>query len=100
MADTPEKRVKRAVEVMLKNMDVYYFFPPANGYGRSGIPDIICCVNGRFLAIECKAGGNKPTPLQIREIGIIRRAGGVAIVANETNHGLLREVVRELKGAE
>ena len=100
MADTPEKRVKRAVEVMLKNMDVYYFFPPANGYGRSGIPDIICCVNGRFLAIECKAGGNKPTPLQIREIGIIRRAGGVAIVANETNYGLLRDVVRELKGAE
>jgi hypothetical protein len=56
-------------------------------------------VNGRFLAIECKAGGNKPTPLQIREIGIIRRAGGVAIVANETNYELLRDVVRELKGA-
>ncbi len=100
MADTPEKRVKRAVEVMLKNMGVYYFFPPANGYGRSGIPDIICCVNGRFLAIECKAGGNKPTPLQIREIENIRFAGGVAVVANENNHELLREVVRELKGAE
>jgi hypothetical protein len=38
MADTPEKRVKRAVEAMLKNMGVYYFFPPANGYGRSVYP--------------------------------------------------------------
>ena len=93
MADTPEKRVKRAVEAMLKSMGVYYFFPPANGYGRSGIPDIICCANGYFLAIECKAGGNKPTPLQIREIENIRLAGGVAVVANETNYELLREVL-------
>ena len=93
MADTPEKRVKRAVEAMLKSMGVYYFFPPANGYGRSGIPDIICCVNGYFVAIECKAGGNKPTPLQVREIENIRLAGGVAVVANETNYELLRDVV-------
>lgn len=99
MADTPEKRVKRAVEAMLKNMGVYYFFPPANGYGRSGIPDIICCVNGRFLAIECKAGGNKPTPLQVREIENIRLAGGVAIVANEGNWDMVRSLVCELKGA-
>jgi Holliday junction resolvase len=99
MADTPEKRVKRAVEAMLKNMGVYYFFPPANGYGRSGIPDIICCVNGSFLAIECKAGGNKPTPLQIREIENIRLAGGVAIVANEGNWDMVRSLVCELKGA-
>ncbi len=93
MADTPEKRVKRAVEAVLKGMGVYYFFPPANGYGRSGIPDIICCANGFFVAIECKAGGNKPTPLQVREIENIRLAGGVAVVANETNYELLRDVL-------
>ena len=99
MAQTPEKRVKTKVEAVLKNEGAYYFFPATHGYGRSGVPDIIACVNGRFLAIECKAGGNKPTALQIREIENIRLAGGVAVVANEENWDEVRLLVRELKGA-
>ena len=58
MAQTPEKRVKTKVEAVLKNEGAYYFFPATHGYGRSGVPDIIACVNGCFLASECKAGGN------------------------------------------
>jgi Holliday junction resolvase len=62
------------------------------------VPDIIACVNGRFLAIECKAGGNKPTALQTREIELIRLAGGVAVVVNEANWDTLPELIRKLKG--
>ena len=99
MAQTPEKRVKTQVEAVLKNEGAYYFFPATHGYGRSGVPDIIACVNGRFLAIECKAGGNKPTALQVREIENIRIAGGVAVVANEENWDEVRLLVREMRGA-
>lgn len=99
MAQTPEKRVKTKVESILKNEGAYYFFPATHGYGRSGVPDIIACVNGRFLAIECKAGGNKPTALQVREIENIRLAGGVAVVANEENWDEVRLLVREMRGA-
>ena len=99
MAQTPEKRVKTKVEAVLKNEGAYYFFPATHGYGRSGVPDIIACVNGRFLAIECKAGGNKPTALQTREIENIRIAGGVAVVASEENWDEVRLLVREMKGA-
>ena len=99
MAQTPEKRVKTKVEAVLKNEGAYYFFPATHGYGRSGVPDIIACVNGRFLAIECKAAGNKPTALQTREIENIRIAGGVAVVANEENWDEVRLLVREMKGA-
>jgi Holliday junction resolvase len=99
MAQTPEKRVKTKVEAVLKNEGAYYFFPATHGYGRSGVPDIIACVNGRFLAIECKAGGNKPTALQVREIENIRIAGGVAVVANEENWDEVRLLVREMRGA-
>jgi Holliday junction resolvase len=99
MAQTPEKRVKTKVEAVLKNEGAYYFFPATHGYGRSGVPDIIACVNGRFLAIECKAGGNKPTALQTREIENIRIAGGVAVVANEENWDEVRLLVREMRGA-
>jgi hypothetical protein len=56
---------------------------PANGYGRAGIPDIIVCHKGKFLAIECKAGYNKTTLLQEREIVNIHKAGGAAIVVRE-----------------
>jgi Holliday junction resolvase len=99
MAQTPEKRVKTRVESVLKSEGAYYFFPATHGYGRSGVPDIIACVNGHFLAIECKAGGNKPTALQVREIENIRSAGGVAVVANEENWDEVRPLVREMKGA-
>ena len=100
MAKTPEKIVKDKVVGILKEEGTYYFFPATHGFGRSGVPDIICCVNGRFLAVECKAGTNKPTALQVREIESIRRCNGVAVVANEENWDTVRELVRKLKGGE
>lgn len=84
MADTPEKKVKNAVRKMLANHGVYHFMPPGMGLGRSGIPDIIGCYNGRFIAIECKAGKGKTTALQERELIAICNAGGFTFVVNET----------------
>ena len=66
-------------------MGAYYFYAFTGGYGRSGVPDIIGCYRGYFFGIECKAGSNKPTPLQEKNIQEIRDAGGVAFVINETN---------------
>ena len=94
---TPEKAVKAKVKAVLESEGVYYFMPPANGFGRSGVPDIVACVNGLFLGIECKANGNKPTALQIREIEAIRRNNGVAVVVDETNWDMVRDMVRRLK---
>lgn len=85
MATTPEGKVKAKVVKLLKERGVYYFFPATFGMGRSGVPDIVCCVRGHFLAIECKAGKNKPTALQERELEAIRVAGGTALVSNEDN---------------
>jgi Holliday junction resolvase len=93
---TPESKVKAKCVDLLKAVGVYYFFPVANGMGRAGIPDIICCANGRFLAIECKAGKGKTTALQDREIAAIQTAGGVAIVVNETNLTLLGSTIKEI----
>ena len=85
MALTPEAKVKRDVAKILDRFNVYYFFPPANGYGRQGIPDIICCIHGHFLAIECKAGKGTTTVLQEREIAKIKQHGGTVMVVNEHN---------------
>jgi hypothetical protein len=96
MAQTPEKKVKDKCVKLLKAHDVYYFFPATHGFGRSGVPDIICCVNGRFLAVECKAGENKPTALQEKEMADIRKQGGIAIVINEDNLTMLGSILRGL----
>lgn len=93
MAATPEKRVKEKVVKVLKEMGAYYFYPFTGGYGRSGVPDIIGCYKGRFFGIECKAGKNKTTALQDREISLIHNAEGVAWVVNEENVGSVREVL-------
>jgi Holliday junction resolvase len=86
---TPEAKVKARVVKLLKEHNIYYFFPATHGFGRSGVPDIICCYNSQFLAVECKAGKNKPTALQEKEIRKIRDAGGHAFVINEDNIHLL-----------
>lgn len=80
---TPEAKVKASVVKLLKKHNIYYFFPATHGFGRSGVPDIICCFDGEFLALEIKAGNNKPTALQEREMDRIFDAGGHAYVINE-----------------
>jgi Holliday junction resolvase len=85
MAQTPEAKVKAKCRKLLDTFGAYYFFPATGGYGRSGVPDIVGSYKGRFFAIECKAGNNKPTPLQLNEIKAINDSGAVAIVVNEDN---------------
>lgn len=83
MASTPENKVKARCVDIIKRHGAYHFFPAQNGYGRAGIPDIIICFRGLFLGVECKAGFNKPTALQEREMAAIHRAGGSAMVVRE-----------------
>lgn len=82
---TPEGKVKKAVTKQLKELGAYYFFPMTGGYGRSGVPDIVGCYNGYFFGIECKAGKNKPTPLQQKNLTDIQNASGLSWVVNEEN---------------
>jgi Holliday junction resolvase len=102
MAETPEWKVKKAVRLMLDKLGVYHFMPPANGFGRAGIPDIVGCMDGHFIAIECKAGKGKTTALQDRELNAILNAGGTVFIAREHNLDdlkLLLEAKRdELRG--
>ena len=77
MSNTPEGRVKDKVRAMLKKHQVWYFLPGNNGMGKSGVPDFVCCVSGRFVGIECKADATKrATPLQLFAASEIERAGG------------------------
>ena len=64
MAMTPEAKVKKKVAKQL---------------------DDLGCYLGMFFGIELKAGNNKPTPLQEKNLQQITNAEGLAIVVNEDN---------------
>lgn len=95
MAATPESRVKKKVVELLKAAGAYYFYPVTSGYGQSGVPDIVVCHKGRFIGIECKAGKNKPTKLQQKNLADIAAAGGIALVVNEINIDDVSRVLAE-----
>ena len=47
---------------------------------RKGIPDLILCVAGRFIALEVKRPGGEATMPQRAQIAAIGQAGGRAAV--------------------
>ena len=96
MAMTPEAKVKKVVVKHLKTLGAYYFYPVTGGFGGSGVPDIVACYDGKFFGIECKAGKNKPTPLQEKNLRDIRKAGGVAVVINEDNMNRVELILKDL----
>lgn len=81
-----EEDVKAAVKEIIKaTPNCYWFMPPANGYGRAGVSDLVGCVSGRFFAVETKFGYGKPTANQLREIAKVKASGAPAWIVNEKN---------------
>jgi hypothetical protein len=95
MATTPEAKVKAKIKAILKAHNVYYAMPIGTGYGGSGVPDFLCCIKGKFLAIEAKAGKGTTTALQEKNLKSIRESGGLTAVIYETNIADLEKFVRE-----
>ena len=79
---TPEGRIKKMLDKMLKSKRGVWSYPPqAGAFGSAGIPDRIACVRGHFVGIEAKADySKKPTALQKKCMGDIERAGGKCFV--------------------
>jgi len=90
---TPERRVKDKVKKVLKELGAYYAMPATGGYGSSGVPDFLVCYCGRFIGLECKANGGKPTALQEKNLDDIRKNNGIAFVVDENNVGDLLELM-------
>lgn len=61
-------------------------------YGQAGVPDIIACIKGRFVAIEVKRPGQKPKPIQVAFLEAINKKGGLAFWSDN-----LEKVEEELK---
>jgi hypothetical protein len=90
---TPESLVKKKIHAVLKSRGAYAVNYIGGISANNGTPDILACLNGRFIGIEAKAGKNKPTDLQTLNLKRIDAAGGLALVINEENLPLLEDIL-------
>ena len=76
-----ESEIVKQIKEYLKTLKGCFFWKEHGGqFGTAGIPDIIMCYKGRFVAFEVKNEKGKLTVLQAITIKQIQRAGGIAEV--------------------
>ena len=92
-----EKRFEQKIKNFLKSQNCYYVKYFGCGFSRAGVPDILACVNGHFLAIEVKAERGRVSELQRINIEHINNCGGVALVVKPSNFEELKQIIFKLK---
>jgi Holliday junction resolvase len=76
----PEAKLQQKVVRYLKTLgsNVWYF--KSSDRYTVGIPDLIICYNGRFIAIELKALKGVVSRIQSHQLSVIQRAGGESYI--------------------
>lgn len=91
-----EADIVRAILKYLKTVPECFAWKEHGGmYGTAGIPDIICCIRGKFVAFEVKTEKGKPTALQEATIRKILRCGGIAQIVRSVSE--VRAVIDSLQ---
>lgn len=87
MALTPEAKVKAKVKAWLTARGIWHCTPIGSQFGSAGVPDVLCCWEGRFLGIEVKAPGKRgnTSDLQRRQLAGITASGGIAVVVDDVS---------------
>lgn len=76
-----EKQFENKIKKFLESRGAWFVKYWAGAqYTKSGIPDILACINGRFFGIEVKAQSGRPSEIQMYNIRKINDAGGIGIV--------------------
>lgn len=74
-----EKEIVAAIMRHLKTIPMCFAWKQHGGmYGVAGLPDIICCIGGRFVAFEVKTESGRLTKLQEITIQKMKAAKGEA----------------------
>ena len=91
-----EKQVENQIKKWLKQHNYWYFKVHGGPFQKVGVPDIIACINGRFVAIEVKrSDGGIVSELQKAQIKKIKACGGLVGVAHSVDEFL--QLLKEAK---
>lgn len=92
-----EKSYENKIKHFLTENGAYFVKYFGCGFTQAGVPDLLCCLNGRFIGIEVKADNGKPSPLQIHNIKKIRESGGIALIAYPKDFPYLVKLIQAVK---
>lgn len=81
---------------MDKLPNTWYFKVWSGPYSKSGIPDIIACVNGNFVALEVKAENGHASELQKRNVKLINECNGIAMIVYPKDFEKLKSTLQSL----
>ncbi|PWU21861.1 MAG: recombinase RecB [Verrucomicrobia bacterium] len=100
-----EHYVKKDIKLLLQRYGAYFHMPVKKAIGTATV-DFLCCVRGRFVAIETKAPGGRLTGRQKAILHTVRGAGGIAFFCSsaaeaekilEAEIGPVGDLVDEIK---
>lgn len=91
-----EKQFENRLKKFLEDEGCWFVKFFANAYTKIGIPDILCCYNGYFVAIEVKAPKGKPSELQKRNVQKIIESGGIAVVLYPDQFDYFKKMIQYL----
>ena len=93
-----EKAFENRIKQFLKNERCWYVKYWGGGvYTKSGIPDILACIGGKFVGIEVKAESGKVAPLQLYNRDKIRESGGISLILYPSQFEEFKTMVYKLK---
>lgn len=93
-----EKTFENKIKTFLKAEGAWFIkYWAGSQFTKSGIPDILACVNGYFVAVEVKAQNGTPSELQLHNIQKIRDAGGFAFVLYPSAFDKFKDFIWKLK---
>ena len=78
-----EAEIQLKIQNYLKYLGAWVVKPITTNL--KGTPDILACLDGRFIGIEVKKLGGKPRASQERQIRLILKAGGISFVARSVD---------------
>lgn len=91
-----EKNFENRIKAFLKSKNIYFFKMLGCAATKAGVPDLICCVNGHFVAIEVKGEGGRASPLQLLNIKEINDCGGKAVLVYPNEFDKLKGFIEAL----
>lgn len=97
MSEKLEKHFENKIKRFLNTLpNTWHFKHWAGPYSPSGIPDIIACVNGRFVGIEVKKDSGKVSKLQERNIRLINNVNGVGVILYPNDFENFKKMIMKL----
>lgn len=105
-----EKSFEKKVEKYLHSIGVYQAGTPSHrmeteqigwftkiwggGYQKSGIPDLILCVNGIFISCELKASKGRPSDLQKMNTARVNQSNGIGIILYPEGFEQFKKIIK------